>query len=162
MTRKASRVDAPDDQRRVVPEFTRLVDISRLGQHAHRLPVVAGEAERSALAKRFDLMALDRLDADLILKKRGDGIVSLSGRFSARVAQRCVVSLEPVWNNVDEPIELYFGAAQRRPGAPATDPFDDEAFPEPLIGGRIDCGEAVAQALALSLDPYPRAPGAAR
>jgi hypothetical protein len=30
-----------------------------------------------------------------------------------------------------------------------------------LIDGEIDLGEAVAQQLAVALDPYPRAPGAA-
>ena len=31
---------------------------------------------------------------------------------------------------------------------------------EPIAAGEIDLGEAVAQQLAVSLDPYPRAPGA--
>ncbi len=33
--------------------------------------------------------------------------------------------------------------------------------PEPVGPGGIDLGEAVAQQLALALEPYPRAPGAA-
>jgi len=37
--------------------------------------------------------------------------------------------------------------------------LDGESDPvEPLEGGRIDIGEAVAQQLSLSLDPFPRAP----
>jgi hypothetical protein len=38
--------------------------------------------------------------------------------------------------------------------------FDGEDPPDPLVGGTIDIGEAAAEALALALDPYPRAPGA--
>jgi hypothetical protein len=30
----------------------------------------------------------------------------------------------------------------------------------PIEGGSIDLGEAVAETMALALDPYPRAPGA--
>ena len=32
--------------------------------------------------------------------------------------------------------------------------------PEPLVAGGVDVGEAVAERLALALDPYPRKPGA--
>ena len=37
------------------------------------------------------------------------------------------------------------------------DPFDD--LIEPLEGDAIDIGEAVAQQLAVAMEPYPRAPG---
>ncbi len=41
-----------------------------------------------------------------------------------------------------------------------TGAFDeDDEWPEPIVEGRIDIGEAVAQQLALALDPYPRKPG---
>ncbi len=152
----------PERRRSLAAEFSRFVDTTRLGRHAHHMPISANQAERAALAKRFDLVALDRLDADLMIKKRGDGIVELSGRFRARLAQSCVVTLEPVWTDIDEPVECYFGEQADDEGSAPSDPLDDQAFPEPLTSGGIDCGEAVAQALALSLDPYPRAPAAGK
>jgi uncharacterized metal-binding protein YceD (DUF177 family) len=37
---------------------------------------------------------------------------------------------------------------------------DDADEVEPVIGGAIDLGEALAEELGLALDPYPRAAGA--
>lgn len=142
-----------------VPELSRPIDVTRLGRLEHRLTITASEAERAALARRFDLVALDSLVADLVLKKRGDGVVELAGRFRARLAQPCVVTLEPVWADIDEPVRLFFsGDLDRADEIDLGDPNVDD--PDPIVGGRIDCGEAVAQLLALALDPYPRAPGA--
>ncbi len=36
----------------------------------------------------------------------------------------------------------------------------DEDEAEPVVGRTIDLGEALAEELALALDPYPRVPGA--
>ena len=42
----------------------------------------------------------------------------------------------------------------------AVDEADEADLPEPLEGDKIDLGEIVAQFLSVSIDPYPRAPGA--
>jgi len=138
------------------PEWSRAVDVSRMGRLEHRLSVTANEEERAALARRFDLIELPELAADLVLKKRGDGAVELTGRWHARVVQRCVVTLDPVPSELAEEARLFFG---RESAALAGDPLDDEGWPEPIVNGIIDVGEAIAQLLAVALDPYPRAPG---
>ena len=141
-----------------LPEFSRRVDVSRMGRLEHRVEIKANEEERAALARRFDLVELPELSAQLVLKKRGDGVFELSGRWHARLAQRCVVTLEPVSAELGDEVRLFFG------GAPATaqaDPLDDEGWPEPIEDGAIDVGEAVVQLMGVALDPYPRAPGAA-
>ena len=140
-------------------EFSRIVDVSRMGRLEHRIEIEASENERAALAQRFDLVDLPELAAELVLRKRGDGVIELTGRWHARVAQRCVVTLEPVWANLADEVRLFFGGALGK--AAAADPLDDEGWPEPIEGGAIDVGEAVAQLLGVALDPYPRAPGAA-
>ena len=40
------------------------------------------------------------------------------------------------------------------------DTIDDENAPDLIVDGMIDVGEAIAQLMALALDPYPRSPGA--
>lgn len=137
------------------PEFSRLVDVSRMGRLEHRMEIKANAEERAALAKRFDLVELPELAAELVLKKRGDGVIELTGRWHARVAQRCVVTLEPVWADLADEVRLFFGGALGRPEA-AADPLDDEGWPEPIEHGVVDVGEAVAQLMAAALDPYPR------
>ena len=55
---------------------------------------------------------------------------------------------------------LYGAGAPEEAGGPITD-ADAEESPEPFTHGAVDVGEAVAEQLALELDPFPRAPGAA-
>jgi hypothetical protein len=152
--------DQPAVPRKPVPkpEFSRPIDVSRMGRLEHRLDIKANEEERAALAARFDLVELPELAAELVLKKRGDGIFELTGRWHARVAQRCVVTLEPVPADLADEVRLFFGTP-REPVA-AADPLDDEGWPEPIENGVIDVGEAVVQLMGVALDPYPRAPGA--
>jgi hypothetical protein len=142
--------------RKPAPEFSRLVDVSRMGRLEHRIEIKANADERAALAKRFDLVELPEFSAKLVLKKRGDDIVELTGNWHARLAQSCVVTLEPVWAEPGDEVRLFFGEA---PAGAVADPLDDEGWPEPIENGVIDVGEAVAQLLGVALEPYPRAPG---
>ena len=137
------------------PEFARAVElpraIGRLTIHA----VAADAAERAALARRFSLLSLDRLEAEVRLERLEGGVVRLTASFAAEAVQECVVTLEPVPARIAEDFTVLYGAAE----AGRDIVLDSEAEPvEPLEGGRIDIGEAVAQQLSLSLDPFPRAP----
>ena len=149
------------------PEFSRPTNVSRIGRLEHRAEIAANADERAALARRFGLLELEDLSAKLILKKRGDGVVEVSGTYRARLAQPCVVTLEPVWATIEEDVRLYFSGGLRDAARAADhaiddlDAIDDEGAPEPIVNGVIDLGEAIAQLMALALDPYPRAPGAA-
>lgn len=141
-------------------EFRRPIRLDTLGDAARSLAVAAEPLEREALARRFGLLALDMLEAELTLSRDGD-VVTLSGRLRARATQACVASGVPVPATIDEPIALLF-----RPEPAASKPDEetelDEADMDVLFhdGAAIDLGEAVAQSLLLALDPYPRAPDA--
>ncbi|HLJ21569.1 MAG TPA: DUF177 domain-containing protein [Stellaceae bacterium] len=139
------------------PEFSRRVELARLGVHEAVYPIAARADEREALARRFDLLSLDRLEAEIRLQRLAGGMVRVSGKLSADVVQACVVSLEPVASALEQAFTVLYG--QSKPGKSVlVDLETDEA--EPFDGDAIDIGEAVAQQLALALDPYPRAPGA--
>jgi uncharacterized metal-binding protein YceD (DUF177 family) len=141
----------------VRPEFSRRVELARLGAHEAAHSISAESAEREALARRFDLLSLDRLGAEVRLQRIGGGLVRLSGRLSAEVVQACVVSLEPVASALEEDFAMLYGPTQ--PGKSVMVDLETDVA-EPFDGDAIDIGEAVAQQLALALDPYPRAPGA--
>jgi uncharacterized metal-binding protein YceD (DUF177 family) len=142
------------------PEFSRIVECAAVATGMVRQSIEAGEAERQALARRFGLVALTALRAEVTLAPAAAGQVRLDGRLQAHVVQSCVVTLGPVEADIAESFTLFYAEDGTPPG-PAVDlPIDDEAWPEPIEDGRIDIGEAVAQQLALALDPYPRAPGA--
>jgi uncharacterized metal-binding protein YceD (DUF177 family) len=125
-----------------------------------RLDLVADEAERSAIAQRLGLPALDRLEAHVSLSKTGD-IVRAKGRIGASLAQSCVITSEPVPAHVDEPFEILFTpepeASRADEEIELGESDCDVVFHD---GAAIDLGTAIADTLALSLDPYPRSAGA--
>jgi uncharacterized metal-binding protein YceD (DUF177 family) len=139
-------------------EFRRPVPLMRLGSEPFRQHIAASEAEREALARRFDLLSLDRLEAEVELLREPAGTILLSAAFEAAFAQECIVTLDPVAGQVSDRFSLRYGTPEAEAEAPAGD--DDPAF-EPLEGDIIDIGEAVAQEFSLALPPFPRAPDAA-
>lgn len=143
----------------MTPEFSRPVRIDTLGSGPRALSIEAGANERAALAARFGLVAIGRLQADAELTLSGD-MVTATGSLRAEVVQSCVASGEPVAARIDEPFRILF---RPQPDAGADEEIElgeedmDVAFYD---GAAVDLGEAVAETLALSLDPYPRSPAA--
>ena len=125
-----------------------------------RLDLAADAAERAAIAKRLDLASLGRLEAHVCLDRTGD-VVRAHGRLLASLDQSCVVTGEPVAAHVDEAFALLF-VPEPTSGRPdeeielGTNDLD-VVFHD---GAAIDLGGALADTLALSLDPYPRSAGA--
>ena len=143
----------------IQPEFSRTIAADGIGSPVQHREIEADPAERAALARRFGLVSLDRLTAKLELRRHAGETVSLGGRVIADVVQSCVVTLAPVAAHIETEIETSYTAAEPLARAIELDPLHTDA-PEPLNDGEIDMGEAVAQQLAIALDPYPRAPGA--
>ena len=148
-----------------LPEFSRPVVVESLGSGMTRLTIVANESERAALAHRFDLQSLDRLEAKVTLKPINRGaLIQVSGQLHADVLQSCVVTLEPVASRIDETFDLTYGF-QTDIDAEEVEltldlSGDEDDPPEPIEGGVIDIGEAVAEQLALAIEPFPRKQGA--
>ena len=143
------------------PEFSRPILIDHIGPAWHVEAIEASPAERAALARRFDLLDLPELKAEIRLRRvRAGRYIEASGHFAADVVQSCVVSLEPVAAKLDESFRELYGPIGGDVAGEASEVLVDPESPEPVEGGSLDLGEAVAQHLALALDPYPRAPGA--
>lgn len=140
------------------PEFSRPVLLARIGSEPLRREIAANPEEREALARRFDLLALDRLVASVELHRRGGDMILLRAKFAAEFAQECVVTLDPVPGEVAEEFELLYGPPEVEEGAAGT--LTDAVAFEPLVGDTIDIGEAVAQEFSLALPTFPRSPAA--
>jgi uncharacterized metal-binding protein YceD (DUF177 family) len=138
-------------------EFSRPIDIAKLppGETIQEIAATAGE--RAALARRFSLLALDRLEARVGLQRLAGGLVRLGAELYADVVQECVVTLEPVASRIEDSFTLLYGASAEAAGEITLN--GEAELVEPLAGSSIDIGEAVAQQLSLALDPFPRAPG---
>jgi len=153
------------------PEFSRPVVIDRLPDSGQNERLTATVNECAALARRFDIVEIRWLKAHAVLTRtdRSRG-VALEVSFEAEVVQSCIVTLEPVVQQVAERFSIRFLPADRvaaweeahiRMGEEGelVDP-DAPDPPELLVGNTLDVGEAIAEHLALALAPYPRAPGA--
>jgi uncharacterized metal-binding protein YceD (DUF177 family) len=143
------------------PEFSRPFAADKLGQQAAVVELEAKPAERKALVERFDLQALETLNAELKLVRAGGGVIRVTGRLRAEGAQICVVTLDPVPFALDQEVALAFApAGTLADSGEVVVEAEGEDAPEPIEDGAIDLGEAMAQSLAVALDPYPRAAGA--
>lgn len=142
------------------PELSRPVRIDTLGAGPQALTVEADAGERAALAKRFGLVAVALLTAEVALSRTGEEIRA-SGTLKGAVTQSCVASGAPVEAAVEAPFELSFRPQPTSGGEEEIELGEGELDTVFYAGGSIDIGEAVAQTLLLNLDPYPRSPEAA-
>ncbi len=144
------------------PELSRILEIERIVQDDVDLEIDATEEERRAIAKRLDVQAVERLSARMRIKLVGDGpVIQVNGRYSAKVVQSCVISLEELENEIEEPFAVQFAAIGEVDFEQDFNIADADP-PEPLTEDRIDLGELVVQHLAVALDPYPQKSGAQR
>lgn len=140
------------------PEFPRPVDVRQAEGLVQTL--VASEAERKALAARFALVSIDSLTADLALSRK-DRTVSAEGRLRASIIQSCAVSGEDLPVEIDEPLAFRFvPEAEHGPGEEEVELDAEDCDEIDYSGSHIDLGEAVAQSLALAIDPYAEGPQA--
>jgi uncharacterized metal-binding protein YceD (DUF177 family) len=137
------------------PEFPRPLPLGTVPQAGRRLSLTATPEECAALAARFGILSLESLAAELRLDVEEEGTVRVEGRIAASLTQACIVTLEPVAQTVDEPVAFRLLPPGREP-QDGPDDIDEIECP----AGTADLGEAVAEQLALALDPYPRAPDA--
>jgi uncharacterized metal-binding protein YceD (DUF177 family) len=141
-----------------VSEFSRTYDPRQLPGTA--IDLAATEAECAALARRFGLVRIDRMEARIELIRESAG-ASATGRLKAEIVQSCAVSGEDLPVSIDEPVNLHFvpAGADSAPDEEIeleADELDEIEFE----GGLFDLGEALAQTLALAIDPYAVGPNA--
>ncbi len=121
------------------------------------MTVEATGAECAAIAGRLLVPSVEAVRCEWTLRPSTGGVVLAGGRLHARLHQECVVSLEPFPVEVSEAFDVHFVPAGQESDA-ADEP--DEPDELPYDGAGLDLGEATVEQLALSLDPYPRKPGA--
>ncbi|MFM9978684.1 MAG: DUF177 domain-containing protein [Sphingomonadaceae bacterium] len=145
----------------MTPEFARRVALDAIGAGGHAIGVEANADERAALALRFGWLGITRLVATARLLARAGGVDAL-GRFEATIERACVASGEPVHETVEEAFGIHF-VPLALVAETATDEIELNEDALDIIefeGAAIDIGEAVAQSLALAVDPFPRSPAA--
>jgi uncharacterized metal-binding protein YceD (DUF177 family) len=143
-------------------EFPRPIDLRALPRQ--QIDLVADAAERAALADRFGIQAIESLEATAKVTEV-EGSVEVRGKITAKLIQSCAVSGDDFPVRVSNDYRLRFipkadyEAAMQAAGDEvelASDDLDTIAY----SGSTLELGEAIAQTLALEIDPYAEGPGA--
>ena len=120
--------------------------------------------ERRAVAVFLGLVALDSFVMDYRVEPLEKGRFTLTGKLHAELSQACVITLEPVPEIVDEPIEAeLWPESQLRDEdaapAPEEEFFDEQAPvdpPVPIIAGRADLAGFAIEILSTLMEAHPR------
>ncbi|WP_213741048.1 DUF177 domain-containing protein [Bradyrhizobium sp. dw_411] len=124
--------------------------------------IEADPAARASMAEVAGLREVLSASASLDVTPQRGGRFHVTGHVRARIGQTCVVTLDPIENEIDEPIDLVFAPPDQIPQL--SDLVDDAAEsvveipdpPEPIVNGVIDLGRLATDAVFLAVDPYPR------
>lgn len=139
----------------MTPEFSRPERLDAIGDAERTIEVSADAAERTALARRFSLIAIDRLSATFSIRREA-ACIRAKGRVSAAVIQACAVTGEPIAAAIEEDVDLRF--VEQSGSEEDVELTDDALDTIEITGSAIDLGEAAAETMALALDPFPRSP----
>ncbi len=141
------------------PEFSRPFD--RRGITAAPVVLTASPEECAALAVRFALPAVHALSAVLDLVAEGE-VIHARGRMQADIVQSCAVSGDDLPMRIDDAIVLRFVPPRAYQPDEEIDLEAGELDEIEYEGTAFDLGEAVAQTLALAIDPFLEGPNAER
>ena len=128
--------------------------------------IEADPTVRDVVADMGGLREVRLAQASFDLTPMSGGRFHVAGRVRARIGQTCVVTLEEIENDIDEPVDLIFAPPEQIPEMAAlvdeAEESDEEVPdpPEPIENGVIDLGRVATDALFLAVDPYPRKAGA--
>jgi uncharacterized metal-binding protein YceD (DUF177 family) len=156
---KTAMTEKPDPWR--VP--IAVVQIPDTGLHRD---LAADAAIRTAIADVGGLRDVLSANASFDVTPVSGGRFHVTGQVRARIGQTCVVTLEDIENDIEEPIDLTFVPPEQMPEMAAlvdeAEESDEETPdpPEPIENGIIDLGRVATDALYLAVDPYPRKPDA--
>ena len=126
------------------------------------LTIVADERDRAEIAEALEIPDVAGLQADIRLETSDGNAVRLRGNLKGNVVQTCIVTLEPVEQQIEESLDVVF-LPQESGGSDGgkviqLDPLQDDDVEE-YRNGRIELAGYLTEHLALGLDPYPRIPG---
>ncbi|MCB9991329.1 MAG: DUF177 domain-containing protein [Rhodospirillales bacterium] len=155
------------------PEWSHKVDADDIGKTPIRTTISASPQERKDLARRLGVDSVEFLEARLVMERvSGNRVIHIEGNFAVRLTQSCVVTLEPIVQEIEGPVEGWYANAdsavslvrarhekKSRSNDAEIEMLDEKDDPEPLVDGQIDLGELVTQYVSLSVDPYPHQEG---
>ena len=148
MSKTSSMTEKPDPWR--VP-----VAVAQIPDTGLHRDLEADQATRNAVADVGGLRAVLSVQASFDVTPKSGGRFHVAGHVRARVGQTCVVTLEEIESEIDEPIDLIFAPPEQIPQmADLVDEAEESDEdtpdpPEPIENGIIDLGRLATDALYL-------------
>lgn len=153
-------------------EWSEWINTDKLDEKGATVTITADEEARTALARRLNVNGINALSANLTVQPASGGAFEVTGRLSAKIAQTCVVSGDPIETVLNEEVEGWFTDREKmlsfakarqerdtKKGHVEVEMLDERDDPEEMVNGHIDLGELVTQHLSLAIDPYPHKEG---
>jgi uncharacterized metal-binding protein YceD (DUF177 family) len=138
------------------------VHLENVSDAGLQMDLDADEEVRARLAAVAGVQSVLWLHASVALTRHGQALRA-SGRVTATVGQTCIVTLDPIEIDIDEPFDVLFVPNEAAADAPAIPvPADEEVDDtrEALVDGTADIGAVATEFFLLGIDRYPRKPGA--
>lgn len=127
----------------------------------------------AALSRRLGVEEIERLEATLNISRESAARIYVQGALKAKVIQKCVVTLDPVEDWIEEEFDAWFvdkdqavsfaeakKNRETQKGHVEVEISSESEDPEPLYDGQIEAGELITQYLSLAINPYPHTAGA--
>lgn len=153
-------------------EWSYQILVEEIPSQGKEFKISPSDAEKKAIASRLQIVSLEELNATLSVSRQNGHVIQVSGKFDARLTQNCVVTMEPLKQDVSDEFDAWYAdheqavpfkrvqqealAKREMIDLPILEEDED---PEQIEDGKIDLGELVTQYLSLSLDPYPHKEG---
>ncbi len=142
-------------------EFVKWIDVQKLKRDPINFEFIASENERALLAKGLGIVGIDYLKAKgTIEHQENSKLLDLSAKFKTNVTQSCVVSLEPVTQEIELEFTVCYTSNKNDVAVEEAEyvvGMEEKDLPWLIEEGKIDVVHAVVEQIALALDPYPRA-----
>jgi Large ribosomal RNA subunit accumulation protein YceD len=157
-----TRMDGMTDRR---DPWRAFVTVSQIPDNGLHRDIEADSAARAAMAELAGLREISSARASFDITLMSGGRVHVAGRVQALIGQTCIVTLDPIKNEIDEAVDLIFAPAEQLADLVDVDDAGEREAeivdqPEPFENGVIDLGRLATDVLFLAIDPYPRKPGA--
>ena len=153
--------------------FSRMIDISTLGQNEKKFDIEATEDECERLMNRFNIRELSDFKAEVVLIPVKENHFIMEADFSASAVQECVVTLEDVPTDVKGSLKILVVTNSTRLESLSVEEGveEDEKLlyefgianaddVEHYETSQVDLGDILADYLCMELPPYPRHPSA--
>ena len=161
------------------PELSRIINVAEIFSSSKPvdISIKANPDELAALAKRFGLVDISSLEAEVRLSAiggatdRGDDVLAEAG-LRATLTQTCSVTMDHINDKIEANFSQTFSSAPESLVDSGGESLENEGFsenselfdleastkdaPEAIIGGAIDLGEFISQELFLRINPFPR------